>query len=71
MSRRAGTLDPHPDSNGHSMRFVKIRNKNSGARISANVTLGKRAQHCCVLNSTDARIRQASDQLIAYCLSFE
>ncbi|MDA9465099.1 aspartate 1-decarboxylase [Bradyrhizobium sp. CCBAU 53415] len=59
-------LDPdHCDEAGIlPMEFVKIWNKNSGARISTRVILGERGSRCCVLNGAAARTCQVGDQLI-------
>jgi aspartate 1-decarboxylase len=59
------TLDPeHCEAAGiHSLEFVDIWNKNSGARISTFV-FGDRGSRCCILNEAAARTCQIGDQLI-------
>ncbi|WP_042775229.1 aspartate 1-decarboxylase [Sinorhizobium fredii] len=60
------TLDPdHCEAAGIlPMEFVEIWNKNSGARISTYVILGKRGSRCCILNGAAARTCQPGDQVI-------
>ncbi|RWG17203.1 MAG: aspartate 1-decarboxylase [Mesorhizobium sp.] len=60
------TLDPdHCEEAGIlPMEFVEIWNKNSGARISTYVILGKRGSRCCILNGAAARTCQPGDQVI-------
>jgi aspartate 1-decarboxylase len=60
------TLDPeHCEAAGIlPLEFVEIWNKNSGARISTYVILGKRGSKCCVLNGAAARTCQPGDELI-------
>jgi aspartate 1-decarboxylase len=60
------TLDPdHCEEVGIlPMEFVEIWNKNSGARISTYVILGKRGSRCCILNGAAARTCQPGDQVI-------
>jgi len=60
------TLDPdHCEEAGIlPMEFVEIWNKNSGARISTYVILGKRGSRCCILNGAAARTCQPGDQII-------
>ncbi|WP_217577479.1 aspartate 1-decarboxylase [Mesorhizobium sp. GbtcB19] len=60
------TLDPeHCEVAGIlPMEFVEIWNKNSGARISTYVILGKRGSRCCILNGAAARTCQPGDQII-------
>lgn len=60
------TLDPeHCEAAGIlPLEFVEIWNKNSGARISTYVILGKRGSRCCILNGAAARTCQPGDELI-------
>jgi aspartate 1-decarboxylase len=60
------SLDPeHCEAAGIlPLEFVDIWNKNSGARISTYVILGKRGSRCCILNGAAARTCQPGDELI-------
>jgi aspartate 1-decarboxylase len=60
------TLDPsHCEEVGFlPMEFVKIWNRNSGARISIYLILGERGSRCCILNRAAARTCQPGDAMI-------
>ena len=48
----------------YPLEFVRVWNKNSGARISTYVIYGEEGSRCCILNGAAARTCQEGDELI-------
>jgi aspartate 1-decarboxylase len=60
------TLDPEQctEAGIYPLEFVKIWNKNTGARISTYVIYGEAGSRCCILNGAAARTCQVGDEVI-------
>lgn len=60
------SLDPEQCQQAgiYPLEFVRVWNKNTGARISTYVIYGVPGSRCCILNGAAARTCQVGDELI-------
>lgn len=66
------TLDPAQCAEAGilPLEFVRIWNKNNGARLSTYVIYGEPGSRCCILNGAAARACQPGDELIICASEF-